>query len=326
MRTITNIMKSVFVWVILGLSLILGGCFVFILLAAERPLYVPLSEVVTPLPLYTPVVSENSLAPPKIEGIDWIKIPSGTFLMGDIDPIQFNDAPLHEVTLDTYWISKYPITNRQYQQYLIDVQFDPYQLPYGWNKDYNFPQFETGDMPVGGLSWTEAFAYAKWLDKQVADWTITIPSEAEWEKAARGDGEPRLYPWGNQVDSRKANVCGRECDNVWDESSSYSPERSIDDGFPRKSPVDAFPDGSSPYGVMDLIGNVQEWTRSKYVPYPYDQNDLFRNDLNDLDSIRVIRGTCYYACAFKPLSFRHAYRNTIFKTAGFRLVTYPPSE
>jgi formylglycine-generating enzyme required for sulfatase activity len=138
--------------------------------------------------------------------------------------------------------------------------------PYSWNdKQWN------GDaQPVVGITWYEAAAYCRWLSVQTGD-NYRLPSEAEWEKAARGtDG--RIYPWGNQSpDETRANF-----------------------EFGHTMPVESYPAGASPYGVLDMAGNVLEWTRSKYRAYPYAPNDGREKGSKPEEKQFTLRGGSWY--------------------------------
>ena len=119
------------------------------------------------------------------------------------------------------------------------------------------------------ISWHDTLAYCQWLSA-VTGKPISLPSEAQWEKAARGDKDRREYPWGEQFDAARCNCA----------------ELGIGD----TTPVGIFPDGASPYGCLDMAGNVWEWTRSAWADYPYDPRDgRERLDAGD-DVARVLRG------------------------------------
>lgn len=180
-------------------------------------------------------------AKPKINIDEMVYVPEGDFIMGSnpddekrgID-VGLDELPQRKVYLKAYYIDKYEITNMQFKRF---VDATRHRTPFDW-KDGNYPQGE-GYLPVAHIDWHDADAYCKWADKR-------LPTEAEWEKAARG-ADGRIYPWGDVYDKNKANT------KDWDR------ER-ID--------VGSLPGGASPYGAMDMAGNVWEWTADWYNPYP----------------------------------------------------------
>jgi formylglycine-generating enzyme required for sulfatase activity len=208
------------------------------------------------------------------------------------------------VLLLDYAISRVPITNAQYQ---IFVQATEHVPPGGWNGK-RAPRGKEIH-PVVNVSWYDALAYCRWLS-QVSRKPITLPSQAEWEKAARGADDARAYPWGDAFDAARCNV---------DES-----------GFRNTTPVGIFPNGASPYGCLDMAGNVWEWTRSLWgkdtkpdFTYPYDPDDRKPEDLDAReDELRVLRGGSWVnnrdsaRCA-SPLRLPPVTRGSLF---GFRVV------
>jgi formylglycine-generating enzyme required for sulfatase activity len=212
-----------------------------------------------------------------------VLIPAGEFLMGS-DPAKDGRAydaeqPQHGVYLPEYHIARTPVTNAQYAAF---VEATGHKVPKGWVDGK--PRDGQEDFPVVYVSWRDAMAYCKWLSEKSGQ-ACRLPSEAEWEKAARGtDGE--IYPWGN----------------VWDPVRCNSTESGPDDA----TAVIAYPKGASPYGILDMAGNVWEWTGSLYRPYPYDPNDG-REDPNRLDGERALRGGAYYSSARRV---RCAYRDS----------------
>lgn len=170
-----------------------------------------------------------------------VLVPAGPFSMGingsetpgPNTPRERSDArPLHKVDVAAFYIDKTEVTNAQYKKY-CDATHYPY--PPQWTSK----GFATGtaEVPVTFVNWWEAQAYARWAGKR-------LPTEAEWEKAARGTDE-RLYPWGNEWDKGRA---------VW--------------GVEEPQAVGSKPDGASPYGALDMAGNVFEWTSDWYQAYP----------------------------------------------------------
>jgi iron(II)-dependent oxidoreductase len=169
------------------------------------------------------------------DGAEMILIPAGEFIMGSPEGEGDDDEhPQHTVFLDAFYIDKYEVTNAQYKQF---IDATGREAPKYWD-DENFNQPDQPVVGVVGVDWYDAVAYAKWAGKR-------LPTEAEWEKAARGtDG--RKYPWGNEWDNQK---CNSGADG---------------DGYEYTAPVGSFPDGASPYGVMDMVGNVCEWVADWY--------------------------------------------------------------
>jgi len=158
------------------------------------------------------------------------------------------------------------------------------------------------DHPVNEAAWDEAMAYCGWLS-EVTGRAYSLPSEAEWEKGARGtDG--RIYPWGKQWDATRCNADkGNQGDTT---------------------PVDAYPQGASPYGVLDMAGNVWEWTRSLWDEYPYMERARRENLQSPDDKARVLRGGAFHR---DPRLVRCAYRGRFSpysrsRHAGFRVVMH----
>ena len=164
-----------------------------------------------------------------------IQVPEGLFMMGtDSERADSQSRPQHKVALSAYLIDKYLVTNAQYAKFVAATSHRP---PLNW-KDGRIPQGELM-RPVTMVSWFDARDYAKWAGKR-------LPTEAEWEKAARGiDG--RRWPWGNKMDPKRLNT-------YYYVGSTTN--------------VNTYPDGASPYGVMDMAGNVDEWVADDYAPYP----------------------------------------------------------
>jgi serine/threonine-protein kinase len=214
-----------------------------------------------------------------------VYVPEGDFLMGaadsDLDAKRttaggraYPENPQHIVYLDSYWIDKYEITNRQYA---LCVTAGACQLPwvtssYTYDKYYGNPEYD--NYPVIWVNWFKVRDYCAWAGRR-------LPTEAEWEKASRGtDG--RMYPWGNEPpDGTRANFCDVNC------TRTHALE-SVNDGYPDTAPVGSYPAGASPYGAMDMSGNVWEWVNTLIAPYPYDANDG-REDPNSPDE-RAWRG------------------------------------
>jgi len=173
-------------------------------------------------------------------------VPAGEFLMGqDAGATDPDETPQHKVVLADYYIDRTEVTNAQFKAFCDATNRIYPNAPY-WDEGYFLANPEN---PVVNITYEQARAYCAWAGKR-------LPTEAEWEKAARGT-DARLYPWGNVWDAERANLWG---DDV-------GPDR-----FYRTSPVGSFPKGASPYGVLDLIGNVWEWCADWYDPAYYAQS------------------------------------------------------
>ncbi len=186
--------------------------------------------------MYTPESITALLAAAQWQEVNQqILIPAGPFKMGtNRKRTASYDKPEHIVQLPAYLIDKYPVTNAQYARYIITAGA---KAPLNW-KNGEIPRGEAL-RPATMVSWYNARDYCQWAGKRLL-------TEAEWEKAARGENG-RLWPWGNTMDSQRLNT--------------YYKVGSTSD-------VTAYPEGASIYGVMDLAGNVSEWVADDFVPYP----------------------------------------------------------
>jgi formylglycine-generating enzyme required for sulfatase activity len=171
------------------------------------------------------------------DGMSMVFVPSGAFEMGSKIGLA-DEQPVHAVTLDSFWIDRTEVTNAMYR---LCVQAGAC-LPPGVTTYFNDPVYS--DHPVVHVSWVRAGMYCTWAGRR-------LPTEAEWEKAAAWDpikNEKRIYPWGNTFDCKKGNYEGSECD-----------------GFAQTAPVGSFPNGVSPYGALDMGGNVWEWVQDAFL-------------------------------------------------------------
>jgi len=189
-----------------------------------------------------------------------IRIPAGEFVMGS-NTGRDDELPQRSVYLDAFEMDRYEVTNAQYRRFL---QSTGRESPAYWPGD-DHPPGQAG-YPVVGVSWEDANAYCTWAGKR-------LPTEAEWEKACRGtDG--RRYPWGDVWNPLRANVdvsahasslAGQVGDEAaWNAAWQFLREPPTGDGKPALRPVGSYPDGVSPYGVMDLVGNASEWVFDWY--------------------------------------------------------------
>jgi formylglycine-generating enzyme required for sulfatase activity/energy-coupling factor transporter ATP-binding protein EcfA2 len=190
----------------------------------------------------------------------WITILAGEFWMGGEG--QYDGKPVHRVQVDEFQIAITPITNGQYWLFVSATGANP---PQHWQGD--LPPKGKENHPVVYVSWHDALKYCEWLSK-VTGKPVRLPTEAEWEKAARGDKDKRAYPWGDDFDPARCN--------------------SRESGIGGTSPVGIYPTGASPYGALDMAGNVWEWCQSERGAYPYKSDD----GREKLDGVagRVVRG------------------------------------
>ncbi len=219
------------------------------------------TEVISP----TPTLDSGSNMISDKDGMTLLYVPAGEFTMGSDDSGFDNEKPAHTVYLDAFWIDQTEVTNKQYA---MCVSVSECSLPSSLKSPrrssgyYSDPRFE--DYPVIYIDWFMAKTYCEWTG-----WRL--PTEAEWEKAARGtDG--RVYPWGNDVPN--GNLLNY---------NSYWTDTSV---------VRQYPAGKSFYGAYDMAGNVWEWTSSLYMPYPYDATDGRENQSAKRE--RVLRGGSWY--------------------------------
>ncbi len=195
-----------------------------------------------------------------------VLIPAGEFIRG-YDKGGYDTLPVSRINLPAFSIDKYEVTNKRYKRFIDATSYKiPWShepdaaavKPYLWDWQKRMYPEGKGDDPVVLVSWEDAKAFCTWAGKR-------IPSEAEWEKAARG-AKGKLYPWGNDWGDGKANT-------------SESARK-------QTAPVGAFKDDVSEYGVYDLAGNVSEWVEDYFAPYP--GNPLTRYE--ERNKYRVLRG------------------------------------
>lgn len=242
-------------------------------------------------------VARTIPAQPTPLALAWVDIPAGEFPMGN-DPRSFHDLalpneyPVHSIRLPEFSIAQTPVTNAEYALFTRAVQ---HPAPAHWIHD-EIPRAKEKH-PVTNISWDSAQAFCAWAD-------VRLLTEAEWEKAARGAcaGDARVYPWGNQMPKTP-------CANFGQDVKTQS-----------TTPVDQFPSGASPYGALDMAGNIWEWTSSVLADYPYDADDAREDPTSRAH--RVLRGGSFYSpnenyirCASRSSSYPQRRRDHI----GFRV-------
>lgn len=232
---------------------------------------------------------------------DMVFIPAGWFVMGSsADPatlgfeVSADELPAHRVFSKAFWIDRYEVTEEQYYQYLQKTGSKKY--PGYWPEAGRADRYPSGygNYPVSDVDWYDAKEYCAWIGKR-------LPTEIEWEKAARGP-EGRKWPWGDAFAKGNANT--RETSEMWAAPPGQKP------GIGWKAPVGSHPDDVSVYGVFDMAGNVQEWTASTYTSYP--GNKVRRVEEGEGERFRVLRGGSYLASsAFSRAPYRLAVLPTI---------------
>jgi len=230
-----------------------------------------------------------------------VMVPAGEFIMGSANmdgQARDSEKPQHTLYLPTFYIGKYPATVDEYRAYVEDSK----------HKTASKRSLEgVGNHPVVYVSLNDAFSFARWYG-------MNLPSEAEWEKAARGtDG--RVYPWGNDWQENYANT-----DEYWQKPRSFWARLRLNRIPSTTTPVGYFsPRGDSPYDCADMAGNVWQWTRSLYNDYPYDTSDG-REDEAALGR-RTLRGGSFFSDqGLARCAIRLDLINVLFFYYGFRVV------
>ena len=272
-----------------------------------RPASPPRHAVVAPVPIPRPASAQPAPAPQwvrvasapaspptsgshvsgasavnPLDGAVLVYVPTGTYTLGDTDQ---SDNPPHKVILTGYHIYKHPVTVAQYRRFCCAVgRSMPYDQFWSWKDEH----------PIVNVNWDDAQAYCNWAD-------VRLPTESEWEMAARGTDGGK-YPWGNDFDYRKL-CCSKS--QIWDAKGT--------------SPVGSFPSGASPFGALDMAGNVWEWCQDLYDKEFWKLPPVVNNPANLKNGrMRVVRGGSW--ANTDPLFFRAARRNYL--TPSSRLVNY----
>jgi formylglycine-generating enzyme required for sulfatase activity len=196
-------------------------------------------------------------APKKKAPPGMVSVPAGKFWMGCNEQVDTqcrdNEKPYHRVYLDAFYIDKFLVTQAEYNECVNSGTCTANQ---------KFNRFTGVRQPVVGVSWDDANTYCEWAGKR-------LPTEAEWEKAARGT-EGRVYPWGNSIDATKANYADLK--------------------IGKTSKVGSYPSGASPYGAMDMAGNVWEWVADWHDENYYSNSPSKNPKGPDSGTYRVLRG------------------------------------
>lgn len=223
-----------------------------------------LASTLTPTPLPTEITDAKD--------VEMALVPAGEFIMGSDDG-KDDEKPAHTVYLDAYYIDKYEVTNAAYKVCVDAGVCQPPKLTIHSGASDNsvyYGNSKFDNYPVIFMDWFSANAYCEWRE-------ASLPTEAQWEKAARGTDE-RLYPWGDEISCDKANY-----------SVTYRYGCSRD-----TSEVGSYPRGVSPYGVYDLVGNVSEWVADWYSATYYQISPQSNPQGPDSGQYRVLRGGWWF--------------------------------
>ncbi len=268
--------------------------------ATSTPAPMP-TDTPTPIPpTDTPIPS----APPGM-----VSVPAGEFIMGsDDDDVDYalqlcntyygdcaresfeDEQPQHTVYLDAFYIDKTEVTNAQYRKCVEAGACDPPAESGSCTRDAYYGDSAYDDYPVIYVSWHQAETYCAWAGAR-------LPTEAEWEYAARGP-EGRVFPWGNEFDGTRLNYCDANCEFDW-------ADETVDDGYADTAPVGSYPTGASWCGALDMAGNVWEWVADWYDSGYYSQSPDRDPSGPDSGQSRVLRGGSWDNVA---LDVRSAYR------------------
>ena len=238
-----------------------------------------------------------------------IFIPEGSFTMGfkidnDHDWGDMDEEPVHQVTLSSYWIDKYEVTSSNFTKFLNENKNEAHRfieitpsVTVQFDDNVYQPRKGLENYPVNRVSWFGADAYCKWKEKR-------LPTEAEWEKAARGTDQ-RIFPWGNEFP---------------DNSRVTFRRKFSEKGFQVMEPVEGMKNGISPFGVHQMAGNVWEWVSDWFDATAYQDENRIDPKGPESGISKVLRGgNWYYKAYYMRTTYRFNERPDIFKVwQGFR--------
>ena len=277
--------------------------------SVTMPLYTATVEIKTPIPIDTmtpeaptltsvPTLGIGSIMISDKDDMTLLYVPEGEFTMGLDDDKYETDNPTHKIILSAFWIDQTEVTNGMYQK-CVDAKVceSPYSVTSGAFKSY-YGNSAFSDFPVIHIPWKQAWNYCEWAERR-------LPTEAEWEKAARGATDERIYPWGDDEPYRDVANFGGLVGNT---TSVYTQV-----------------DGASPYGVLNMAGNVWEWVADFYDP-DYYHKSLSKDPQGPiLTDKRVMRGGSWkdYPSVIRVVHRYADYPQSASNILGFRCADSP---
>lgn len=257
-------------------------------------------------------------------------IPGGAFLMGAEDEMPF-EGPVHEVYVDSFWIDRYEVTVARFAEFVAATGYQTEAEKFGWSgvfdletggwmkvdgADWRYPEGPGSkaqpDEPVTQVSWNDAAAYARWAGKR-------LPTEAEWEYAARGGLTGKRYIWGDEL-----RPGGKPVANWW--QGRFPSRNTGEDGYLGRAPVGKFPPNG--YQLYDMTGNVWEWCADWFDPNYYSESPRRNPTGPPTGEERAMRGGSWlcsenYCTNFRPAARSHATPDSGLNNVGFRCVRSP---
>ena len=271
------------------------------------------STVSSPAPgnqsVSSPETSKTNLEPFEEFSVSRVLIPAGSFLIGAShldEDLQTNstrisrELPQHRVKVSSFWIDKTEVTNKMFSIFVQETGYkttvEKNQHGYVYNSsNHNIDRSRSAanwiypdglnsefksNKAVSQMTWQDADAYCRWVGGR-------LPTEAEWEYAARGSDE-RVYPWGNEYNGNYLNGS--------DSNLGMDPDlMNYDDGYKYSAPVGSFPKGASPFGVLDMAGNVLEWVNDYYSESYYQNSPESDPQGPSSGSVHILRGGSWYS-------------------------------
>jgi formylglycine-generating enzyme required for sulfatase activity len=264
------------------------------------------------------------------EGLAWIRRPGSPRDQERVGLGAYgfeDERPQRRVYLDGFWIDRTEVTVSMFRTFVQDTGYETTAERQGWGKpwadgpmelewpkvpgaDWQHPRgpeaLAEDDHPVAQVSWEDAAAYCEWAGG-------SLPTEAQWAKACRGtDG--RMWPWGNRYEANRASSCEAQCP-----IERWKDDR-FDDGYAFTAPVGSFPDGASPYGALDMAGNLWEWVADWYAEDYYGRSPYENPSGPEWGTVRAMRGGSWYDTGvWKTCTVRHQNPATdLYDDVGFR--------